>query len=146
MNAAFRKLIEEGRAIELADPLGRIGGYVNQQVSADDYMLALQIRGVFQKRIDKIFDDFDVIAAPSLPVAATSLDTNLETDLSFADPLGGIGNLCGLPAISVPCGFTAKNLPIGLQFLARVRNDHALIDAANLFQRHTQWHQQRPPV
>jgi aspartyl-tRNA(Asn)/glutamyl-tRNA(Gln) amidotransferase subunit A len=144
--AAFRKLIEQGRAIELADPLGRIGGYVNEQFSASDYMRALQIRGIFQKRIDRIFDDFDVIAAPSLPVAATTLETNLETDLGFADPLGGIGNLCGLPAISVPCGFTAKNLPIGIQFLARVRNDRALVDVANLFQQHTQWHQQRPPL
>jgi Asp-tRNA(Asn)/Glu-tRNA(Gln) amidotransferase A subunit family amidase len=144
--AAFRKLIETGRAIELTDPLGRIGGYINMQISASDYMRALQIRGVFQERIDKLFDDFDVIAAPSLPVPATTIDTNLETELSFADPLGGIGNLCGLPAISVPCGFTAAKLPIGIQFLARVRNDRAVIDAAHLLQQHTQWHLQRPPI
>jgi aspartyl-tRNA(Asn)/glutamyl-tRNA(Gln) amidotransferase subunit A len=143
---AFRKFIEEGRAIELADPLGRVGGYVNEQFSASDYMNALQIRGVFQKRINTLFDDLDVIAAASMPIPATTLDTNLETETSFADPLGGIGNLCGLPAISVPCGFTSNNLPIGIQFLARVRNDRALIDVANLFQQHTQWHQQRPPL
>jgi aspartyl-tRNA(Asn)/glutamyl-tRNA(Gln) amidotransferase subunit A len=144
--AAFRKFIEQGRAIELADPLGRIGGYVNGELSASDYMAALKIRGVFQKRIDKIFDDVDVIAAPSLPVPATKIETNLEVDLSFADPLGGIGNLCGLPAISVPCGFTAAGLPIGLLFLARARNDRAVVDTANLFQQHTQYHRQRPPI
>jgi aspartyl-tRNA(Asn)/glutamyl-tRNA(Gln) amidotransferase subunit A len=144
--AAFRKLIDDGKAIELTDPLGKIGGYVNQQVSASDYMTALQLRGIFQKRIDKMFDDFDVIAAAALPVTATTLDTNLETGLSFADPIGGIGNLCGLPAISVPCGFTSAKLPIGVQFLARVRNDRAIIDAARLFQQHSQWHQQRPPL
>src|SRR5207248_7680586 len=38
--------------------------------------------------------------------------------LSFPDPQGAIGNLCGLPALSVPCGFTEKNLPIGIQFMA----------------------------
>jgi aspartyl-tRNA(Asn)/glutamyl-tRNA(Gln) amidotransferase subunit A len=144
--AAFRKMIEAGRAIELTDPLGRIGGYVNMQIAASDYMRALQIRTVFQERIDKLFDDFDVIAAPSLPVPATPIDMNLETDMSFPDPVGGIGNLCGLPAISVPCGFTAANLPIGIQFLARVRNDRAVIDAAHLLQQHTQWHLQRPPI
>ncbi len=144
--AAFRKFLVEGRAIDLTDPLSRIGGYANQQVSADDYMLALQIRAIFQERIDKLFDDFDVVAAPALPVAATKIDANIETGLAFPDPLGGIGNLCGLPAISVPCGFTAANLPVGLQFLARARNDHALIAIANLFQQHTQWHQQRPPL
>jgi aspartyl-tRNA(Asn)/glutamyl-tRNA(Gln) amidotransferase subunit A len=144
--AAFRKFLVEGRAVDLTDPLGRIGGYANQQVSADDYMLALQVRAIFQQSIDKLFDDFDVIAAPSLPVPATKLEANIEMDLAFADPLGGIGNLCGLPAISLPCGFTANNLPIGLQFVARVRNDRALIDIANLFQQHTQYHQQRPPL
>jgi aspartyl-tRNA(Asn)/glutamyl-tRNA(Gln) amidotransferase subunit A len=144
--AAFRTFIEQGRSIELADPLSRIGGYVNEQICASDYLAALQIRGAFQKRIDKIFDNVDVIAAPSMPLTATTLDTNLEVELSFADPLGGIGNLCGLPAISVPCGYTANNLPMGIQFLARVRNDHALVDVANFFQQQTRWHRQRPPV
>ncbi|MGH9718465.1 MAG: amidase [Candidatus Acidiferrales bacterium] len=144
--AAFRELIDSGRVAELVDPLGQIGGYVNQQVSASDYMLALQICGVFQKRADALFDEFDVIAAPTLPVAATALSADLETALSFADPVGGLGNLCGLPAISVPCGFTSKKLPAGIQFLARARNDHLPIAAASLLQSHTQWHLQRPPI
>jgi aspartyl-tRNA(Asn)/glutamyl-tRNA(Gln) amidotransferase subunit A len=143
--AAFHSLIESGKVAELADPLGQINGYVNQQILASDYMRALQIRGVFQAKVDALFDEFDVLAAPSLPVAATPLDTNLETDLSFADPVGGIGNLCGLPAISVPCGLTSKKLPIGIQFVARVRNDAAVVAAATLFQQHTKWHAQRPP-
>ncbi len=144
--AAFRDLIDSGKVAELADPLGQINGYVNQQVSASDYMLALQIRGVFQKRADDLFDEFDVIAAPTLPVAATTLDTNLETGLSFADPVGGLGNLCGWPAISVPCGFTSTKLPAGIQFLARARNDHLVVAAASLLQSHTKWHLQRPPI
>jgi Asp-tRNA(Asn)/Glu-tRNA(Gln) amidotransferase A subunit family amidase len=144
--AAFRQLLDSGKVAELADPLGQIGGYVNEQISASDYMRALQIRGVFQKRVDALFDEFDVVAAPSLPVAATALETNLETDLSFADPVGGIGNLCGLPAISVPCGFTKQKLPAGIQFLARVRNDRAVVAAASLLQQRTDWHTKRPPI
>lgn len=144
--AAFRSLIESGKVAELADPLGQISGYVYEQIAASDYMRALQIRGVFQRKADALFDDFDVIAAPSLPIAATTLETNLEKDLNFPDPLGGLGNLCGLPAVSIPCGFTSKNLPIGLQFAARVRNDRAVVAAANLFQRSTDWHTKRPPI
>jgi aspartyl-tRNA(Asn)/glutamyl-tRNA(Gln) amidotransferase subunit A len=144
--AAFRKLIDSGRVSELADPLGQIGGYVNEQVSASDYMRSLQIRLVFQERADALFDQFDVVAAPSLPVAATPLDTNLETDLSFADPVGGLGNLCGLPAMSAPCGFTSKKLPAGIQFVARAGNDRAVIAAASLLQQHTDWHTRRPPI
>lgn len=144
--AAFRSLIESGKVAELVDPLGQIGGYINEQLSADDYMRALQIRGIFQKKADALFDEFDVLAAASLPIAATTLETNLETDLTFSDPLGGIGNLCGLPAISVPCGFTSKTLPIGIQFIGRVRNDRAVVAAASLLQRNTDWHTRRPPI
>jgi aspartyl-tRNA(Asn)/glutamyl-tRNA(Gln) amidotransferase subunit A len=145
-SAAFRSLIESGKVSELVDPLGQIGGYINEQLSADDYMRALQIRRVFQKKADALFDEFDVLAAASLPLAATTLETNLETDLTFSDPLGGIGNLCGLPAISVPCGFTSKTLPIGVQFIGRVWNDRAVVTAASLFQRNTNWHTRRPPI
>jgi aspartyl-tRNA(Asn)/glutamyl-tRNA(Gln) amidotransferase subunit A len=144
--AAFQKLLDSGKVAELTDPLGQIAAYVNEQIAASDYLRALQIRGICQKKSDAMFDEFDVIAGPSLPVAATPLETNLETDLSFADPLGGIGNLCGLPAISVPCGFTSKKLPVGIQFLARVRNDRAVVAAAKLFQQHTDWHTKRPPL
>jgi Asp-tRNA(Asn)/Glu-tRNA(Gln) amidotransferase A subunit family amidase len=144
--AAFRSLIESGRVAELNDPLGQIAGYVNEQISAGDYLRAMQIRGILQKQIDGLFDTFDVIAAASLPVTATPLNTNLETDLSFSDPLGGIGNFCGLPAISVPCGFSEKKLPIGIQFIARVRNDRAVVAAAEIFQKHTDWHLKRPPI
>jgi aspartyl-tRNA(Asn)/glutamyl-tRNA(Gln) amidotransferase subunit A len=87
-----------------------------------------------------------VIAAPSLPIAATTIDANLETGTSFADPLGGIGNLCGWPAISVPVGLNRNNLPIGVQFVARARNDHAVVAAASLLQQHSSWHRSRPPL
>jgi aspartyl-tRNA(Asn)/glutamyl-tRNA(Gln) amidotransferase subunit A len=144
--AAFHTLLETGRVAELADPLGQINGYVSETIGAQDYMRATQIRGVCQKRVDALFDEFDVIAAASLPIAATTIETNLETDLSFADPLGGIGNLCGLPAVSVPCGFTSAKLPIGIQFVARTRNERAVVAAAGILQKNTDWHTKRPPI
>jgi aspartyl-tRNA(Asn)/glutamyl-tRNA(Gln) amidotransferase subunit A len=144
--AAFRSLLDTGKVSELADPLGQIGGYVNEQISASDHMCALQIRGILQEKIDALFDEFDVLTAPTLPIAATTLETNLETDLTFSDPLGGIGNLCGLPAISVPSGFTSKKLPAGIQFIARALNDRNIVAAANVFQRNTNLHTKRPPI
>jgi aspartyl-tRNA(Asn)/glutamyl-tRNA(Gln) amidotransferase subunit A len=144
--AAFEDLISSGKVAELSDPLGKIGGYVNQQVPAVDYMAAVRIRAVLQKKIDALFDKFDVIAAASLPNTATPLETNLETDLSYADPLGGIGNFCGLPALGVPCGFDEKNLPVGIQFVGRAMEENKVVAAARLFQHHTDWHQKRPPV
>jgi aspartyl-tRNA(Asn)/glutamyl-tRNA(Gln) amidotransferase subunit A len=144
--ASFRSLIRSGKASELADPLGQINGYVNEQLSGADYLQANGIREILQKKMADLFDSFDVVATVSQPIPATPLDFNLEAGLSFPDPLGGIGNLCGLPAISVPCGFTEKHLPVGLQFVARAGDDFAVIQAARTFQSHTDWHHHHPKL
>src|SRR5216683_2138051 len=108
--ASFRTLIRSGRVSELTDPLGQIAGYVSEEYSAADYLQALKVREIIQKKMDALFETFDVLATAAQPVAATPLTLNLETDLAFPDPLGGIGNICGLPAMSVPCGLTEKIL------------------------------------
>jgi len=142
--ASFRSLIRSGQVSELADPLGQINGYVNEQLSGADYILAQRVREILQRKMADLFDSFDVLATAAQPVVATPLDLNLETGLAFPDPLGGIGNLCGLPALSVPCGFTDKHLPVGLQFVARAGDDFAVIQAARTFQAHTDWHRKHP--
>ena len=144
--ASFHSLIRSGEISELTDPLGQISGYLNEQYSAADYLQALKVREVLQKKMEALFESFDVLVAPSQPVPATPLTLNLETGLAFPDPLGAIGNLCGLPALSVPCGFTGKNLPVGLQFLAKAGDDLAVIQAARLFQQHTDWHKRHPKI
>ena len=142
--AAFRDLIRSGKVSELTDPLGKIAGYVNEQITGADYVRALQLRETLQLKMAELFDGFDVLVAASQPIPATPLNLNLETGLAFSDPLGGIGNLCGLPALSVPCGFTEKGLPIGLQFVAKAGDDAAVIQAARTFQQHTDWHKKHP--
>lgn len=144
--SAFDALIESGRVGELSDPGSRIGGYVNQTIPGSDYVRAQRIRTIIQRKIDALFESVDVISEASLPVAATSMETNLETDLAFSDPLGGIGNFCGLPAISVPSGFTSARLPVGIQFIGRVFDDAKVLAAANLFQSKTDWNRRRPPL
>jgi len=88
---------------------------------------------------------FDVLAGASKNTTAPKLEANLETDIAGADPLGAIGNLCGLPAMSVPCGFDANGLPVGLQFVGPPLGDHAVVAAAEFYQRHTEWHRKYPP-
>jgi aspartyl-tRNA(Asn)/glutamyl-tRNA(Gln) amidotransferase subunit A len=144
--ASFRTLIRSGRVSELADPTGQIAGYVNEQYSAADYLRALSFREMLQKKMEAVFDSFDVLVTAAQPVPATLLEANLETDISYPDPLGAIGNLCGLPALSVPCGFTENNLPVGLQFVARAGDDFAVIQAARTFQLHTDWHRKHPKI
>ena len=143
---AFRDLIHSGRVAELSDPLGKIGGYMNEEISASDFILAQRIRAVLQKKMEEIFTQVDVLATPSLPVTAPRLDANLDQELSFADPIGGIGNICGLPAITVPCGFGHDGLPVGIQFIARGLDDAKVVQAARIYQRQTDWHRKRPTL
>ena len=96
--------------------------------------------------MDAVFTQADVLVAASLPVTATSLSANLDDALSFPDPIGGIGNFCGLPAISVPCGFGSQGTPLGLQFVARPLDDAKVVQAARLFQSHTNWHTKHPKL
>ena len=145
--ASFRDLIRSGRISDLNDPLGQIAGYVNETIPASDYLQANKIRQILQKKIDTLFESYDVLVAPTLPVTAPPLDVSLDTTFAFGDPVGAMGNLCGLPALSVPCGFTAKtNMPVGLNFIAKAGDDFAVILAARTYQQHTDHHRRHPKL
>jgi aspartyl-tRNA(Asn)/glutamyl-tRNA(Gln) amidotransferase subunit A len=144
--SAFSDLIRSGKVSELADPISRIGGYPASTISGADYNSALRIRELLQLKMVDFFDSYDVLATAAQPVTATPLDMDISTGLSFPDPLGAIGNLCGLPALSVPCGFTDKKLPVGLQFLARAGDDAAVLQAGHTFQQFTTWHHKHPTL
>src|SRR2546428_1149173 len=83
--ASFRSLIRSGRVSELTDPLGQIAGYVNEQYAGADYLQPLKVREIIQKKMDSLFDTFDVIATAPQPVPATPLTLTLDTDLASPD-------------------------------------------------------------
>ena len=144
--AAFDDLIRSGRCLELADPTSRVAGFVNQQISGADYLRAQRARAVLQRKMAELFREFDILMAASEDTTATKLEANLETESTGADPLGAIGNLCGLPAVSVPCGFDAAGLPVGLQFVGAPLADGTVLAAAESYQRSTDWHRRHPPA
>jgi aspartyl-tRNA(Asn)/glutamyl-tRNA(Gln) amidotransferase subunit A len=144
--AAFRDLIQSGKVADLNDPLGKIGGYMNEAISASDHMTAERIRRIIQIKMVKVFNDLDVLVTASLPVTAPRLDANLDEALTFPDPIGAIGNICALPAISVPCGFDHNNLPIGIQFIGAPLEDGKVLEAARIFQSQTDWHKRHPKL
>ena len=160
--SAFQNLIQSGDCAKLKDPLGQVNGYPSEEMTATDYLQVQRVRKVLQQRIDRLFDDFDVIAAAGSSSTAQRLvrgprPANPQPQQRPAVPAegrvdnsqrapDGISSLCGLPALSVPCGFSSDNLPYGLQFLARATNDHAVIAAARKFQSLTNWHKKRPAI
>ncbi len=152
--SAFSELITSGRCAKLDDPLGRINGYASRAFSAHDYLHIQRVRTFLQQRIDKLFDEFDVIAAPGEdttaeplnPPAAPKNRTHESSRKMDSKQPDAISSLCGLPALTVPSGFSKDNLPMGIQFMARALDDQRVVEAANLFQSHTDWHKRRPPI
>ena len=155
---AFQKLIVSGDCAKLKDPLGQVNGYPSAQLTAADYLQVQRMRAILQRRVDTLFDQFDVLATAGSNSTARPLVPSPGRGQQVRPPApapaidnsqhapDGISSLCGLPALSVPCGFSAGNLPYGIQFIARAANDHAVIQAARQFQSLTNWHKRRPPI
>ena len=88
---------------------------------------------------------FDVLAAPSLGTPAIGVTDDLDTLPADPDPLGAIGNLAGLPAISIAAGFVG-GLPLGVQLVGPPLAEAMLVQLAQRHQTHTDWHRRRPPL
>jgi aspartyl-tRNA(Asn)/glutamyl-tRNA(Gln) amidotransferase subunit A len=113
---------------------------------AADYIAAQRARSVLNERIRSNFAQVDVFAVPSAPrppEAFAAMDPN-EQNLrpSFTNPF----NLTGLPAISVPCGFTDGNLPAGLQIIAPAFDEATCFRVAYAYEQATEWHKAWPAL
>jgi aspartyl-tRNA(Asn)/glutamyl-tRNA(Gln) amidotransferase subunit A len=112
------------------------------QVSAGDYQQAQLRRVALQRQFEQFFDDYDVLVMPTTPVAAPLIDEPAQSLTYFTSPF----NLTGLPALSIPCGFTRAGLPIGLQMIARPWAEEDLLRAAYAYEQATEWHLRRPAL
>lgn len=150
---AFEDLIESGQVAELADAADRIGGYVRQQITAADYLRAQRARRILQQKMAALFDRYDALVAPTTGGTAPPLhppEAQRPRQRPAREPGRSspttVGNLCGLPAVSVPCGFNAQGLPIGIQFLGPPLGEDVVLAAAVLYQQQTSWHRRHPPA
>jgi aspartyl-tRNA(Asn)/glutamyl-tRNA(Gln) amidotransferase subunit A len=115
-------------------------------LSAADYLTAQRARSVLNEQIRANFNRVDVFAVPTAPRPPETfegMDPN-EQNLrpSFTNPF----NLTGLPAISVPSGFTPDNLPVGLQIAARPFEESTALRVAYSYEQATPWHERRPVI
>src|SRR5882757_4315999 len=97
-SAAFRDLIRSGKVADLTDPLGQLAGYLNEQIGGADYVRALQVREILQRKMMEHFDTYDVLVSAEQPILGTTVETNLESAVVYADLRVANGNLCALPA------------------------------------------------
>jgi aspartyl-tRNA(Asn)/glutamyl-tRNA(Gln) amidotransferase subunit A len=111
------------------------------------YLKALKTRTLIKKDFDDAFCHVDVIASPVSPTTAFRIGGKNEDPLSMY--LGDVytisANLAGICAVSVPCGFDAEGLPIGLQLMGPAFGEAAILAAAHQYQLGTDFHQRTPP-
>ncbi|MDF2686161.1 MAG: aspartyl/glutamyl-tRNA(Asn/Gln) amidotransferase subunit [Clostridia bacterium] len=112
------------------------------------YKKGLQARGLIKKSFDEAFNRYDMILSPTAPTSAFKIGENSSDPLKMY--LGDIYtvsvNLAGLPAVTIPCGFCSKGLPVGLQLIGQAFSEEVLVKAAYAFQMNTDFHSRKPSL
>jgi aspartyl-tRNA(Asn)/glutamyl-tRNA(Gln) amidotransferase subunit A len=129
--------------------------YPGLAIPAHYYVEALSRRGPLLRGFCReVFAQVDLLAAPTIP---TLLPTRAETDIDAGDPAAipafmavsrntRLINYLGLPAVSAPCGFDVRGLPVGLQLIGRPFAEGRVLQAADAMQRDTVWHKAAPKL
>jgi aspartyl-tRNA(Asn)/glutamyl-tRNA(Gln) amidotransferase subunit A len=119
------------------------------------FMQASRVRTLMRRRLAALFADVDVLAWPTIPAVAPPLEAplvELPSGTLTADQANvrgaALANLTGIPAVSVPVGLGAGELPIGLQLQAAWGRDELLLDAAEALERANErrWVEAQPPL
>lgn len=112
------------------------------------YKKAQQVRTLIKNDFENAFKKVDVIVTPTSPTAAFRLGEKTADPLQMylADIFTISVNLAGVPGISVPCGFTSGNLPIGLQLIGRHFDEETLLKASFAYEQSTDWHKRKPAL
>ena len=110
------------------------------------YKKALQVKALIKKAFDQAFAKYNLLLTPVAPTTAPKLGESLTDPLKMylSDIYTVSVNLAGLPALSMPCGFDGKGMPIGAQLIGPALGDGVVLNAAHAFQLDTSWHKKSP--
>lgn len=109
------------------------------------YKKALQARGLIKNSFEQAFEKYDMLLSPTAPTTAFKIGENSSDPLKMylGDIYTASVNLAGLPAVTVPCGFDHKGMPIGLQLIGKAFSEPTLVKMAYAFQANTDFHNQK---
>jgi aspartyl-tRNA(Asn)/glutamyl-tRNA(Gln) amidotransferase subunit A len=132
-----------------ADVLSRIRG--GQLVRAVDYLASQQMRTLVQRDFASAFERVDVVVGPTAPIVAPPIGHTQEPSgplnlvpRAIANRLTIPCNLTGMPAISLPCGFSQDGLPVGLQIMGAAFDESKVLQTAAAYEAATEWHTRTP--
>ena len=152
--SVFEKLITSDQVNQLADPSQAVALRVNLEIPATEYLKAMRIRSLLKQKFRELFANIDVLIAPARYNPAPRITEPLDAPDRVPAPLPAsqgmrrliqAGNLAGIPALSIPCGF-AGNLPVALQLVGPAFTENTLLALGREFQTRTDWHKRRPPA
>ncbi|MEC8891265.1 MAG: amidase family protein, partial [Chloroflexota bacterium] len=110
-------------------------------------------RSEFNKQVNETLQQFDVLLSPTIAVGAPRIDEKTvlvdeaeHPTLALMPRLTRPHNICGIPTISIPCGFTGEGMPIGLQLAGRAFAEKDIIQAAYAYENATNWSTMRPQL
>ncbi len=144
----YNRTRDEGFGTEVKRRI-MLGTYALSAGYYDEYYVKAQrVRSLIIEDYDRAFETVDVIAMPTTPTPAFHLREHVDNPLAMY--LGDIftvsANLTGLPAISVPAGFTADKLPVGLQFLGRAFDEASLFRVGDAYEQDAPWWRTEPAL
>ncbi len=112
------------------------------------YLKALKVRRLIKQDYDKAFEKVDVIATPTAPNPAFRFGEKTGDPLTmYLEDIFTVSiNITGLPGLSVPCGMSKTELPIGLQLIGKAFDEATLLRTAYAYEQATEWHKQKPSL
>jgi aspartyl-tRNA(Asn)/glutamyl-tRNA(Gln) amidotransferase subunit A len=126
-----------------------LGTYVLSSGYYDAYYLRAQkVRTLIRRDFEQAFQKCDAILTPTSPTAAFKFGEKTDDPLQMylSDIFTISCNLAGICGISIPCGFTSGNLPIGLQILGKPFGEPTILRVAHAYEQATEWHKRKPPL
>jgi aspartyl-tRNA(Asn)/glutamyl-tRNA(Gln) amidotransferase subunit A len=128
-----------------ADVLQRL--QTGAALSSSDYAFARRTQVEGRRRFEIFFEGYDILLLPTTPIPAPLIEETGAIEAArqltrFTSPF----NLTGLPALSVPCGFTGTGLPVGLQVISRHWGEAKLLQAGHAYEQAAGWRQHHPNI
>ncbi len=144
----YRSTRQEGFGPEVKRRI-MLGTYALSSGYYDAYYAKAQaVRTLIREDFNRVFQDVDLLVTPVMPTPAFRLGEKIEDPLQMylSDLYTISASLAGIPAISLPCGFSRKGLPIGMQILGRPFEEDVVLRAARAYELATDWRKKRPLI
>jgi aspartyl-tRNA(Asn)/glutamyl-tRNA(Gln) amidotransferase subunit A len=148
--AYHAKFVSRSPELYQAETLRRIRS--GEEISADEFEKRRREQKQIRSSIQKAFEKVDALLTPTAPVPAPAID-ELKRNPELLRPCELLllrntrpVNVWGLPAISIPCGFTSAGLPVGLQIIGPHWREDRVLQLAHAYEQATQWHRHNPKL